>query len=45
VSSYDLDTGAYPLKPMSYRDFVEAIEEDGLFWVLVNQPPVRGERR
>lgn len=39
VSSYNLGSNAYVVKPVDFHEFVEAIKELGLFWAVVNQPP------
>lgn len=38
--SYDLGVNAYVVKPVSFADFVVALKELGLFWAVVNHPPV-----
>lgn len=39
VRSYDLGVNAYVVKPVEFREFVDAICELGLFWAVINQPP------
>ena len=39
VRSYDLGTNAYVVKPVDFHDFIEAVKQVGLFWVITNQPP------
>lgn len=39
VESYALGTNAYVVKPVGFNNFVEAVKEIGLFWVLINEPP------
>jgi CheY-like chemotaxis protein len=39
VRSYDLGTNAYVVKPVDFQDFIEAVGQVGLFWVITNQPP------
>jgi CheY-like chemotaxis protein len=36
---YRLGVNAYVVKPVRFIEFVEAVKEIGIFWVLVNQPP------
>lgn len=45
VASYDLGVNAYVVKPMDFGEFVRAIQELGLFWGVVNQPPPGSVRR
>jgi CheY-like chemotaxis protein len=37
--SYNSGANAYVVKSVGFHDFVEAVKELGLFWVVVNQPP------
>jgi CheY-like chemotaxis protein len=39
LRSYDLGTNAYVVKPMSFKAFIEAVKEIGLFWGVINQSP------
>lgn len=39
VKSYNSGTNAYVVKPVDFHEFVEAVRELGLFWVVVNHPP------
>ncbi|MEJ2660464.1 MAG: response regulator [Desulfobacteraceae bacterium] len=36
---YTLGVNAYVVKPVRFAEFIEAVREIGVFWVLVNQPP------
>jgi CheY-like chemotaxis protein len=36
---YRLNVNAYVVKPVRFNEFVDAIKQTGLFWVLINQPP------
>jgi CheY-like chemotaxis protein len=44
VSSYALGVNAYVVKPVDFDQFIGAVRELGLFWLLVNVPPPRVER-
>jgi CheY-like chemotaxis protein len=37
--SYAAGVNAYVVKPITFHDFVEAVRELGLFWVVINEPP------
>ncbi|MDB5282683.1 MAG: response regulator [Bacteroidota bacterium] len=37
---YDLGVNGYVVKPVEFEEFHKAISELGLFWLIVNQPPV-----
>ncbi len=39
LESYSLGVNAYIVKPINYQDFVETVQEIGLFWAVVNEPP------
>ena len=39
VDSYQLGVNAYVVKPVSFSEFVSAIQGLGVFWALVNEPP------
>ena len=37
--SYKLGANAYVVKPVDFRDFIEAVRQLGAFWAVVNEPP------
>ena len=39
IDSYNLGVNAYVVKPVDFKEFVEAVKELGVFWALVNEPP------
>jgi two-component system response regulator len=39
LNSYKLGVNAYVVKPMKFQSFVEAVEQVGAFWAVVNEPP------
>ena len=39
VRSYELGANAYVVKPVTFKEFVEAVKQVGVFWALVNEPP------
>jgi len=44
LRGYKLGANSYVQKPVSFEDFCEAVEEIGLYWLLLNQPvPPRRE--
>jgi CheY-like chemotaxis protein len=45
VESYRLGVNAYVVKPVGFDEFVTAVKNLGLFWVLINQPPPGSIRR
>ncbi len=40
VESYRLGVNSYIVKPVDFERFCDAVREVGLYWVLLNQPPV-----
>ncbi len=39
VRSYKLGVNAYVVKPVGFREFVEAVQDLGVFWAVLNEPP------
>lgn len=37
---YALGVNSYVVKPVEFEEFFKAISQVGLYWLLVNQPPV-----
>jgi two-component system response regulator len=40
IVSYELGVNSFVVKPVGFNEFAKAVSELGLYWVLVNQPPV-----
>ncbi len=38
VKSYRLGVNSYIVKPVSFKNFTEAVRQIGLYWLLLNQP-------
>lgn len=41
IRSYDLGVNAYVVKPVEFGEFMHALKQLGLFWAVINQPPLR----
>ena len=39
VNSYQLGVNAYVVKPVKFQSFVEAVQQLGAFWAVLNEPP------
>ena len=39
VRSYELGVNAFVVKPVEFRAFFEAIQDLGVFWAVLNEPP------
>ena len=39
VESYKLGVNAYVVKPVDFKEFMNAVKELGVFWAIVNEPP------
>ncbi len=44
IECYQLGVNSYIVKPVDFDQFTEAMRQLGLYWVLLNQPPLRPER-
>lgn len=40
IVSYQLGVNSFVVKPVEFHHFASAVSELGLYWILVNQPPV-----
>lgn len=40
VRSYDLGINAYVVKPVNFSKFIEVVRVLGIFWAVINEPPI-----
>jgi two-component system response regulator len=45
VASYDLGVNSYIQKPVDFEQFRETVKTIGLYWLVINEPPVAGYSR
>ena len=41
VNAYQLGVNSYIVKPVDFEQFIEATRTLGLYWLLLNQPPIQ----
>jgi len=39
---YEIGVNAYVVKPVDFKDFMEAVKQVGVFWALINELPPEG---
>jgi CheY-like chemotaxis protein len=39
LKSYQLGVNAYVVKPVGFKEFLEGIQDLGIFWAVLNEPP------
>jgi CheY-like chemotaxis protein len=39
INSYELGVNAYVVKPVNFKDFIEAAKYVGVFWAVINELP------
>lgn len=44
TESYNFGVNSYVVKPVDFRDFMDAVTELGVFWALINEPPTASRK-
>ncbi len=39
INSYSLGCNSYIRKPVDYKEFLTAVQQMGMYWLLLNEPP------
>jgi len=39
---YELGVNAYVVKPVNFKEFIDAVKHVGIFWALINEIPTEG---
>jgi CheY-like chemotaxis protein len=43
ITSYELGVNAYVVKPVDFKDFIEAVRQVGVFWAVINEVPPKSK--
>jgi CheY-like chemotaxis protein len=44
IKSYALGVNAYVVKPVDFKEFIEAVRQVGVFWAVINEAPPLGNK-
>jgi CheY-like chemotaxis protein len=45
MKSYALGVNAYVVKPVDFHEFINAVRQLGVFWAVINEPPLGSVRK
>ncbi len=43
IASYELGVNSYIVKPVDFRQFTDVVRQLGLYWLVLNAPPPKGD--
>ena len=43
IKSYELGVNAYVVKPVDFKEFIEAVKQVGVFWAVINEVPPKSK--
>ena len=43
MRSYELGVNAYVVKPVDFKEFIDAVKQIGVFWAMINELPPIGK--
>ena len=41
IEAYNLNVNSYVIKPVEFDNFTKAVRDLGLYWLIINQPPIK----
>jgi Response regulators consisting of a CheY-like receiver domain and a winged-helix DNA-binding domain len=44
IEGYQLGVNAYVVKPVNLTDFINAVKQLGVFWAIINEPPLQNSK-
>jgi CheY-like chemotaxis protein len=44
VKAYELGVNGYVVKPVEFQAFMDAVRSVGIYWAMVNEPPIQATR-
>ena len=45
IEGYELGVNAYVVKPVNFMEFIDSVKQLGVFWAIVNEPPIGSSKR
>jgi CheY-like chemotaxis protein len=45
IEGYELGVNAYVVKPVNFMEFIDSVKQLGVFWAIINEPPIGSSKR